>query len=249
MRALPPLALLAIASIASFPTAADAQSALERGYLFKPPAATITLFGGFAQASASSDIFAQSFDELTLGRQDFAGSDRGVDVAITLNGRTDIVFSVAGNSVRRRSAFRDWVDQDGRDIEQTTRFSRTPIGIGARYYLRDRGRMIGSRAWIPTRLLPYVGASVGGMRYRFVQYGDFIDPGTLDVFRDEFKAEGVAMFGQASAGAAWSIIPEMQIVGDLRYTYARGSLGRDFAGFDRIDLSGVTTAVGLAIRF
>lgn len=249
MRPRQVLALLAVSALVAIPEPALAQSSVARGYLFRPPVATLTIFGGFAQPGAGSDVFAQSFDELTLGRRDFNSTDRGVDLAIPVKPRTDIVLSIASTGVRRRSNFRDFVDQDGNEIQQSTRFTRTPVGIGARYYLRDRGRMIGSRAWIPTQLLPYVGAAAGGLKYRFSQTGDFIDPGTLNVFRDEFKAEGVAPFLQANAGAGWSIIPALQLTADVRYTYARGDLGRDFDGFERIDLSSLTTSVGLTVRF
>lgn len=249
MRPRQALALLAATALVAAPDPTAAQSSAARGYLFRPPVASLTIFGGFARPGAGSDVFAQSFDELTLGRRDFNSTDRGADLAFRVNPRTDIVLSLASTGVRRRSNFRDFVDQDGNEIEQTTRFTRTPIGVGARYYLRDRGRMIGSRAWIPTPLLPYVGATVGGLKYRFSQTGDFIDPGTMNVFRDEFKAEGVAPFLQANAGAGWAIFPALQLTGDVRYTYARGDLGRDFDGFERIDLSSLTTSVGLSIRF
>lgn len=243
------LAALSLMTLMGWATGAAAQSSASRGYLFRPPPATLTVYGGLAMAGAGSDVFSQTFDDLTLGRRDFQSVDRGVDLAITMSPRVDLVFSIASNGVRRRSSFRDWVDNAGAEIEQTTRFTRTPVGIGARYYLRERGRMIGSRAWVPNLLVPFVGGAVGGMKYRFVQYGDFIDPGTLNVFGDEFAAEGVAPFAQGSVGLGWSLYPAIQITGEMRYVYARGDLGRDFSGFDRIDLSGVSSTLGLTIRF
>jgi hypothetical protein len=43
------------------------------GYLFSPPHATFSLRGGYARASASSDVFAFVTERLTVDRGDFSG--------------------------------------------------------------------------------------------------------------------------------------------------------------------------------
>src|SRR5690606_38122298 len=61
--------LLAVSLLCASPVAA--QSEVARGYLFREPPVTISLRGGLANAIAGGDLWAFTFDELTLGRRDF----------------------------------------------------------------------------------------------------------------------------------------------------------------------------------
>lgn len=235
--------------LAGVPATADAQSARERGFLFREPPAALTLFGAFASPSARSDLYQFSFDELTLGRGDLAGLSHGFDLAIRLNSRWDVVGGVMFARSAHRSEFRDFVDLDDQPIQQTTTLSRVPLGASLRYHLTPRGQSIGSRAWIPARFTPWIGLGGGAMQYRFSQRGDFVDYETLNIFADQFVTRGWAPFAQGSVGAGWSLIPNLQLTGELRYVRARGTNGADFVGFERIDLSGLKSAVGLTVRF
>ena len=42
--------------------------------------------------------------------------------------------------------------------------------------------------------------------------------------------------------------PRVAFTADLRYNWARADLGRDFVGYNKIDLSGVSTALGFTVR-
>jgi hypothetical protein len=243
--ALPCLALVAISATA----AAQTPRGQGQGYLFREPPATLTFFGGFAQPNAGSDLFDFSFDELTLGRRDLVAFDRGVDLAIRLSERTDLVLGLASSGRSQRSEFRDWVDNNDQPIEQTTRFRRTPLGATLRYHLVPRGRAISALSWIPAPVVPWVGAGGGVMWYRFQQAGDFIDFETSEIFFDRYTAEGWTPFAQGAAGAGWTIGPRLMLTTEARYVWGRGDLGSDFEGFERLDLSGVSTTLGLTIRF
>lgn len=242
-------ALTALALLTGVASSIDAQSASKRGYLFGPPPATLTVFGAFAAPSAGSDLYSFSFDELTLDRGDLATLSHGFDLAVRINPRMDAVFGLAFGRSAHRSEFRDYVDNNDQPIEQTTTLSRVPIGASLRYHPTSRGEAIGSRAWIPARFTPWVGLGGGMMQYRFSQNGDFVDFETLDVFTSQFVAKGWTPFAQGSVGAGWSLTPALELTGEMRYVRASGSTGDDFQGFDRIDLSGVSTSVGLTVRF
>jgi hypothetical protein len=231
------------------PALLSAQGERQRGYLLGEPPVALTLFGGLALPGASGDLWAFTFDELTLARRDFASFDRGLDVAVRLSERTDLVFGYAANGRTSRSEFRDWVDQDDQPIEQETRFERRPLSVSLRYHLMPRGRSVGSIAWIPASFVPWIGAGAGTMRYQFVQAGDWVDSGTSDVFTDRFTAKGRASFLQFSAGAHWAIVPSVALTGEVRYLQAGASGRPSFDGFDRLDLSGVSTTLGLSLRF
>ena len=244
-----PVLLIAVGALVVADTAAHAQGSRARGYLFREPPATLTIFGGLAQPGANSQIFDLTFTELTASRRDFLGLDGGVDLAVRVGERLDLVFGVSRTSARHNSEFRDWVDQDDLPILQSTAFRRTPLGVMLRYNLRDRGRAIGSYSWIPAPVVPWVGLGGGAMHYKFEQAGEFVDFETLDIFFDQFSAEGWAPFAQASVGAGWTLLPSLQLTTELRYLYGRSAMSEPFVGFDRLDLSGLSTVVGITLRF
>lgn len=221
-------------------------------FRFEPPGAVLTVHGGLAAPTAGSELFRFTTDELTVRRSDFVAGSFGIDLALMLNGQSDFVLSYARDRSSTGSEFRDWVDNFGQPIRQTTTFLREPLTASLRYNLVPRGRQVGSLAWIPTRLVPFVGVGGGLMRYRFEQVGDFIDMGTLDVFYDEFTEKGWSPVGQLSAGASWNLNPYLLFHGEVRYLRAKGDrtgAGDDFQGFGRLDLSGMSTMFGLSLRF
>jgi outer membrane protein W len=88
----------------------------------------------------------------------------------------------------------------------------------------------------------------GAMWYRFRQEGDFVDFKTSNVFPSSFDSNDWTVVGQGMVGADYSISPSMAINADARYLWAKANVGRDFGGFNRIDLSGVSATVGLSFR-
>jgi hypothetical protein len=223
-----------------------------RDFRFGPPSATLTVHGGLAIPTAGSDLWTQTTQEFTVSRSDFTAGSIGIDLAFALAERTDFVLGFTRDESYANSEFRDYVDGDGFPIQQFTRFKRLPFTASVRYNLASRGRTIGSYAWIPNRVVPFVGAGVGMMRYEFEQAGDFIDMGTMEVFYDRFVEKGWSPLVQGSAGATVNLNPYLQFVGEVRYVRARGrpsGSGDDFQGFERLDLSGMSTVFGIALRF
>ena len=126
-------------------SALRAQSAGD-GFLFKQPRATLAVRGGYALASASSDIFSFTTNQLTIKRRDFSALTFGTDLAIRLNRRFDVTFSASYAGEKTPSEFRNWVDQNNLPIQQTTKFVRVPLIAGLKAYLTPRGRAIGKYA-------------------------------------------------------------------------------------------------------
>jgi len=225
-----------------------AQSEASRGYLFREPPVALSVYGGFAQPVATGDLWAFTFDELTLGRRDFGAEEWGGDIAFRISPRVDFVVAYSVNDVSRRSESRDWVGTDGFPIRQTSRLIRRPFGASLRYHMWDRGRMLGTRAWVPNRFVPFVGLGFGRMVYSFDQQGEFVDEATLDVFTDRYRAAGRAAYAQLSAGGAWTLLPSLALTGEARYLFASADGNPSFSGFDRLDLSGLSANVGLTLR-
>jgi hypothetical protein len=246
-----PSTRIAMAALAlALPTATMGAQGGGSGFSFREPRVALTIRGGYGTATGRSDLFDLATDTLTLGRGDFAGLALAADVAISRPGsRLDIVAGSGMTSSSAPSEFRNWTDTDDRPIEQTTSFRRIPLTVGAKAYLVPRGRAIGRFAWVPAKLAPYVGAGVGATWYRFRQSGDFMDYATREIFTDDLESSGWGATGYAGAGLDVALGPHVALTTDARYTYAKASVGGDFEGFDRIDLSGFATTLGFTFRF
>jgi hypothetical protein len=233
---------------ATAPARAHAQNTGD-GFLFQEPRLAFTMRGGWASASAGSDLFAFTTELLTLDRRDFSSLSFGTDYAVRVGPRTRLVFSGDISARTKRSEFRDYVDNRELPIEQTTQFTRLPVTVGVRQYLIAPGRSVGRYAWIPTRVAPFVGAGGGMMYHRFKQEGDFIDFETFDVFRSQFTSSGWAPTAYALAGVDYSLGGRFALTAQARYVWSRAELSTDFSGFEKLDLSGMATSAGLTIRF
>ena len=246
------MALLAAAfpvSLVLSPQQAAAQDA-GSGFLFQQPSGSFTLSGGYAHANAGSDLFAFTTQQFTLNRSDFSGPMLGADVAFTVAPRFDVVLSASYNSSSSPSHYRKFVDQSNREITQTTQFRRIPVMLSGRAYLTPQGRSIGKFAWVPSRFAPYVGVGAGAIQYTFEQKGDFVDYQNLNaVFSGDFKSSGWSPAAQGLVGANLSLSPRLALNGEAKYIWAKGSLNQSFSGFNKLDLSGFATTLGLTIRY
>lgn len=218
-------------------------------FLFGAPAGTLTFRAGHARPDASSDIFSFTTDELTLERGDFNGPALAIDLAFRLTRRLDLSIGTGHLFVKRRSELRDWVDTDDQPIEQTTSFNRVPLTAGLKFYPTSRGQFIGSLAWVPRQVAPYIGAGGGFVWYRFSQSGDFVDHNDHDIFHETYTSEGWARTGYLMAGLDLALSTQWSLNIEGRYSRASQDLGQDFVGFEPIDLSGLTTLVGIQYSF
>jgi hypothetical protein len=237
-----------LVALAASPLTARAQDA-GNGFLFGAPMGSFTLRGGWALARAHSDLFAFTTEQLTLDRGDFSSPDIEGDLAFRVAARTDVVVSTGLSGMNRRSEFRHFIDNNDLPIEQTTTFVRVPITLGVKQYLTSTGRSIGRFAWIPSRAAPYVGGGGGVMYYKFRQDGDFIDLQTMNVFPSIYASDGWTRTAYATAGLDYSLGPRFALTTEARYLWSNAELSRDFSGFEHLDLSGLSTTVGLAVRF
>ena len=243
-------ASLIVAAVACLgaPKSAHAQSA-GRGYLFGKPVGSFTLRGGYALANAKSDLFAFTTEELTLNRRDFSSFGADAEFALHALSKTDVVLWSSWAGVQRPSEFRNFIDNNDQPIEQTTDFQRVPVTLGIKQYLVSPGRSIGRFAWVPARVAPYVSAGAGALWYRFKQTGDFVDFKTNDVFASVYESSGWTAAAHGAAGLEYSIDARFALSAETRYLWSNATLSRDFSGFGRLDLSGLSTMLGFTVRF
>jgi hypothetical protein len=242
------LALLVGVALSALPAVARAQGSGD-GFLFKEPRASLTLRGGFAMPREGSDVFSDARSELTLGRSDFYSAALGLDLGFRVSPRLDLVLSTGYAGTSPRSEYRRWLGTDDLPIEQTTIFRRVPVTASLKAYLVSPGRSIGRFAWIPTQWAPYVGAGGGVMWYRFGQRGEFVNYETRDIVRDELTSSGWTSTVHALAGFDFSLTPRLALTTEGKYSWAKANLSDDYVGYQKIDLAGFTTTLGIQLRF
>lgn len=241
------LGLAAALLVVTMPTEALAQGG--EGYLFKQPVLSLSVRGGLNMPRAGSDLFTFTTTELTVDKSDFHAPVIEAQLAFRVNDRFDVTATFGGGASETRSEFREWEGSDGLPIEQTTKFEMTRVTLGAKAYLTERGRTVGSLAWIPARFGPYVGAEAGWVFHEFKQDGEFVDFETFDIFNDHFHSDGTAPTVQAIAGLDIGLNNRIQLTTEARYGWASDELGLDFVGFEALDLSGFQVTAGFTVRF
>jgi len=199
--------------------------------------------------SAGSDIYDMVTHELTLEKSDFRAAAFGGEFGVPIASNFAIVADFEYSSSKTKSESRDYVESNGDPIEQTTQLSRFPIAITLRFYPRKTGESVGSYAWIPTRLNPYIGGGGGSLNYKFNQSGRFVDKETMNIFSTTLESKGWAPTAHIAGGMDINLTPRIFVNGEARYSWARAELSRSFAGFDPIDLSGVRIRGGIHFRF
>lgn len=241
------LALAAALFTGAQPTPLAAQAPPD--FLFRTPKVSLGFRAGYAVASASSEIFDFTRQELTVGSRDFDAAAFGGQLAITITPRVDFAIDLSYASSTTPSENREYVGTDDLPINQTTEFRRVPLTFGFKAYLKDRGRSVGRFAWIPTTWAPYVGASGGWVWYRYRLDGDFVDYQTLDIYYDRYTSDGSAPTLHVYGGADWSLSPTVFLTTEARYQWANANMSDDFVDFDAVDLSGFQATMGISLRF
>ncbi|MBI2408611.1 MAG: hypothetical protein HYV19_09960 [Gemmatimonadetes bacterium] len=231
------------------PHAVAAQSGSGDGYMFGVPGGSLTLRAGLARPNEQSDLFSFVRDELSVARGDFTGGSMSLDAAFFVRPQLAVQFGFGVASRTKASTYRHYVDNNDREIEQSSTLRRMPLSAGLRYYLTPPGRSISRLAWVPARVAPYVAAGGGITWYSFRQSGDFVDFQTLDVFHSTLQSTASSPSAFTAVGADYALGARVGLVGEARYDWASARLGSDFSGFNRIDLSGLAITLGLTYRY
>jgi len=227
----------------------DRSSDEEEDFLFSAPKVFIGFRIGRFFPETDSELFDFVTDELTLEKNDFRAWNLAVDGGFALNKRVDIVFGAEYMKRTKNSEFRDWVDENDQPITQETYYSQFPMTAGAKLLLIPRGRQVGRYAWVPSRFVPYIGGGIGIMWYRFGQTGDFVDNDTLEIFSADLESSGWTPTVYIGGGLDIRISKYTYLTLDVRHSWARTDLDRDYIGFDSLDLAGTRVTAGLQWHF
>jgi hypothetical protein len=252
----------------TFETAASAQTVATQGdpvtrrpetiseassgpdFLFGRPDGWVGFRAGWLVARAGSDWFDFVSNQLTIGNGDFSTADLSADYGITLSRRVDAVAGVAFNGARIASEYRDFVDNNRLPINQETRLRTINVTGSARVALRSRGREVSRLAWVPSDVVPFVGAGGGALYYALDQTGDFVDFNNFGVFASTFRSTGWTPSAHLLGGVDIRVLRRALVTIDGRYQWAAGPLSnRTWIGFDPIDLSGFKLSAGMSVVF
>ncbi len=228
---------------------AAAQMGQGNGFLFRVPTLRLELTGGYAQPRAQSDIFDFVTSKLTLNRGDFGAP--GIAAAATVRVAPRVVIGLSSSFAGRgaNSEYRHFTGEDDLPIKQTTTLQRVTLMAIGRASLIAPGHSVGRYAWIPNRIVPFVGGGAGGVWYKLRQMGEFVDDKTLDIFPDTFESNGWSFGATGFGGADVSLTARVGLTGQAHYLWARAPMNGDFHTFNKIDLSGYDASIGFYVRF
>ena len=221
----------------------------EPDFLFGRPKGSFGIRTGWLFARTDSDLFDFVRDQLTIGRNAFNTPALAVDISAVASNRVDVVIGFAYSRATIDSEYRRFVDNNRQPIAQQTRLQQVNLTASAKVAVLPRGREVGRLAWIPRPVSPYVGAGAGYLWYKFEQSGAFVDFVDLSVFDASLRASRWTPGAHVFAGVDVKLRRRLFLEAEARYLWANGPTGRDFIGFDRIDLSGVNVTAGINLLF
>jgi hypothetical protein len=225
-------------------------SAPPRDFLLGRPRGSIGIRGSVLVASADSDIYDFVTDILAIDKSDFNTGSFAAEFGYSLTPRFDIIGTWDLNSMNHPSDYRDWQDNRGLPIQQTTELSQMNLTVSGKFSLLPRGKAISRLAWIPRTFIPYVGAGGGYGRYEFRQNGDFVDFDNGNrVFSDTFTSEGWTPTFHVMGGTDIQVYRHLMLSFDARYSWQKATLDQDFIDFAPIDLGGFRFGAGIHFAF
>ena len=140
---------------------AGAQSQGDPDFLFGRPRGSVGVRGGWLFERAGSDLFAFVHEQLPTEPGDFDSPTIAFDLGVTAGPRTEAVFGVEFGGATIPSEYRDFVDNDRLPITQATRLRQANLSGSLKLALTPRGQEVGTIAWVPNAITPYVGAGAG----------------------------------------------------------------------------------------
>ena len=126
----------------------------------------------------------------TAGRMNFNATGVGFDIGFGAGSRLETRVGVDYALVRALTEDRYNEDEFGLPIEQDTELAQWSVHGELALALAPRGRAIGQYVWIPSAVVPYVGAGAGFVRYSTVMDGRFVDVVDFTIFSERIQSQG-----------------------------------------------------------
>jgi hypothetical protein len=202
-------------------------------------AASIAVRIGKISLRGQSVLWEENLATFDVRMRDFDTAFGGVELGVELNEFVDLTIGVDGFSRTVRSNYRDYVYQDGSEIEQDLRLSVVPITFGVKFLPVGKFQ----------KFIPYVAGGLGIYPYEYREEGDFIDFSTFDIFYERFEDNGVGTGLYGAAGVEVAVSRGFFLFGELRGHWADAEHQEDFVDFGDFDLSSYQVGFGFTVRF
>lgn len=230
------------------PTTAERVQA-QPDFLFSRPGLSLGVRGQWNQGRTDSKFFKFAAEGLTLESGDFNAPGVIVDLGFALGSRVTALVGLDFTSTLAHSEYRDFTDAEDLPIEQDTRFRQFDLFGSVALALLPRGRAIGQLSWVPSAVIPYVGAGGGLLRYEFVQAGDFVDFRDMSIQAMHFESARWTPSAHVFAGGDVKIARQIFLTAEGRYIWADAEVSDDFVFDGSIDLTGVRITAGVRLVF
>jgi hypothetical protein len=231
------LALMALVAGAVPARAQDQGFSVNFGY-FWPKGEESRASGDVLNANKCLDVTFVCEPQL-FDLDDFGSGTFGAEYIVGLGRFVEVSGGIGYQQGTAPAIYERFQDIDGSEIDSDLKLKIVPItGI-------VRVIPTGRRAPIQ----PYAGIGIVALRWHYSESGDFLDPVTLEIFRDQFKADGTEVAPVYLGGVRAPIGDNFLIGGEVRFVNAEGDLDPTQFQGDRIDLGGTTFLVNLTWRF
>lgn len=202
-----------------------------------------TLGGFFPRGEdgrVDGDVLVRDLDDLIFEVKDFRGPSVSGEWLFALGDHLEGGVGVGFYRRTAPSVYRDFVNEDGSEIEQDLKLRITPITGSIRFLPAGRGSVE-----------PYVGIGVGVFNWRWSETGEFVDTSDNSIFRSTFKADGTSVGPVFLAGVRAPIADVWDVGGEVQFQRATGDIDVAETGLvgNKIDLGGWHALFTMHVRF
>jgi hypothetical protein len=189
---------------------------------------TDVLVNNIINGDYSLDIETSDFAGFTIGAEWLVGMTRNIEVGLGVGYYANTVESV----------YAFLVEDNGTEIAQDLRMRIVPFSATLRFLPFGRDSAV----------LPYIGAGVGVLAWKYSEIGEFVDTFDDSVFQGRFIDSGAAVGPLVVGGVRFSL-GSFDVGGEVRYQNATGDL--DDPGFTgtTIDLGGFSYLATFNVKF
>ena len=201
---------------------------------------------GVLRPSGGSDVFALVDRALAPGSNALRPQLLGAELHVGVTPRWRVLLGAEAGQRTVGSHSRVQPVPSLGDVRQQTTLEITSLQYvgGAWQALRWRGASTGAS----DRLRLLVGAGAGTARYRFRQWGEFVDADRQVAYADDFRSAGRGGFGYVSTALEVPLRRWLAVQADVRRQFGSAPMTADYASFDRLDLGGTRAGVGVSLR-
>jgi hypothetical protein len=194
---------------------------------------------GLFEPAGDSQYWDDKFMDFTGSTSDFQDVALGFDYLWRTSRNAGVLFGTSFYGGSTTQAYRDYVDQSGRDIRHVTALDLWDLTAALVWRLGDRG------------IVPYLGIGGGFVYWQLEESGDFIDFGDPDlpILVARYTSSGWAFEGLGLVGLDVPLGYRWSFFAEGRYRVAEDELGGDLSGLGTLDLTGLEVAAGFSWNF